>query len=91
MKGLPITLFVQGDGVWRQEEGWPPRRNRPQELYLHPNRTLRDRPPAEASEDAPYPYDPTVGLDSLAFDPWTTAVTDPGWSRWAGPPLTIAQ
>jgi predicted acyl esterase len=76
--GPPITLFVQGDGVWRQEEAWPPRRNESQELYLHPDRTLRDRPPGQTGESEPYAYDPTVGLDSLAFDPWTTAVTDPG-------------
>lgn len=76
--GPPITLFVQGDGVWRHEEAWPPQRNQPRELYLHPDHTLRAHPPIEAGAGEPYPYDPTVGLDSLAFDPWTTAVTDPG-------------
>jgi putative CocE/NonD family hydrolase len=76
--GPPITLFVQGSGVWRHEDAWPPQRNEPRELFLLPGRLLGDRPPVQAGAGETYPYDPTVGLDSIGFDPWTAAVIDPG-------------
>lgn len=76
--GPPIAMFVQGTGVWRHEDAWPPRRNRARELYLLPGRGLGDHPPKKAGGSETYRCDPTVGLDSINFDPWTAAVTDPG-------------
>lgn len=76
--GPPVTIFVQGTGAWRQEETWPPQRNEARELYLLPNHDLGASPPVGPAESGRYRYDPTVGLDSMAFDPWTGAVTDPG-------------
>jgi len=76
--GPPITMFVQGAGVWRREEVWPPRRNESRELFLLPNRVLGEEPPDQSGESEAYRYDPTVGLDSLGFDPWTAGVVDPG-------------
>jgi predicted acyl esterase len=72
----PVTVFVQGAGVWRHEEAWPPRRNRQQELCLLPGHELANRPATALGEE--YAYDPIVGLDSIGSDPWTTAVCDPG-------------
>ncbi len=75
--GPPVTLFVQGSGVWRHEEHWPPLRNEPHEFYLGPGRLLSRQPPDQSAEEV-YHYDPTVGLDSIGFDPWTTAILDQG-------------
>jgi predicted acyl esterase len=75
--GPPFTLFVQGTGVWRHEQAWPPQRNEDQELFLSSNRELlpvqHDSSPGDS-----YRYDPTVGLDSIGSDPWTTAILGPG-------------
>ncbi len=76
--GPAITLFVQGGGVWRHEEDWPPRRNEAHVLYPTPGGRLNVQPADGPEPGAAYPYDPTVGLDSVGFDPWTTAVPDPG-------------
>lgn len=76
--GPPITLFVQGSGVWRNEESWPPRRNEAHELYLSPGRLQNIPPPNNVQQEQQYEYDPTAGLDSIGFDPWTSAVIDPG-------------
>jgi hypothetical protein len=43
-----------------------------------PGRVLGTRPPEQPAADETYAYDPTVGLDSLGFDPWTALVTDDG-------------
>lgn len=76
--GPPITLFVQGTGVWRHEETWPPQRNQVRQLLLSPNRCLSEHAAVNQPASEFYRYDPTVGLDSIGFDPWTTAVVDPG-------------
>jgi putative CocE/NonD family hydrolase len=76
--GPPIMLFVRGSGVWRHEDSWPPRRNEPRVLLLQPDHILGDRPPVETARSEAYRHDPTVGLDSIGCDPWTTAVTDSG-------------
>jgi putative CocE/NonD family hydrolase len=77
-EGPALTVFVQGSGVWRHEETWPPRRNEAHALYLLPGGALGDRPPDGPVPGTSYTYDPTVGLDSVGFDPWTTAVVGPG-------------
>lgn len=76
--GPPIALFVQGTGVWRHEDAWPPGRNEPRELYLLPGRVLGDRRPDQPGASETYQYDPTVGLDSIGFDPWTSVIANPG-------------
>ncbi len=76
--GPSLTIFVQGSGVWRQEEAWPPPRNQPRELFLRPSCELGAKSTADAGASLTYRYDPTVGLDSIDFDPWTTAVTEQG-------------
>ena len=72
--GPPLTLFVEGAG-WRHEETWPPRRNTDRTLYLQPGGMLRGEPASGSPTATTYRHDPTVGLDSIASDPWTTAVT----------------
>lgn len=74
--GPALTLFVQGTGVWRHEEAWPPQRNTAWRLYLAPDQRLDEQP--TAGTGLAYTYDPTVGLDSVGADPWTTVVADPG-------------
>ncbi|HMC64954.1 MAG TPA: CocE/NonD family hydrolase, partial [Gemmataceae bacterium] len=76
--GPPITIFVQGAGVWRHEEEWPPRRNESRPLYLAAGQALVEQQPAEPSAATTYAYDPTAGLDSISFDPWTTVVKECG-------------
>jgi len=76
----PVSLYVQGrGGFWRTEPGWPPPRVQPLDLFLRGDGGLA--PSADggaASSD--YRYDPTVGMYSLAWDPWTTAL-DPTMVR----------
>jgi putative CocE/NonD family hydrolase len=81
MKTPPITLFVQGSGVWRHESAWPPARNDVRQLSLHPAGELLVASPTLPANQrlAQYRYDPTVGLDSIGLDAWTGAVRDPGY------------
>ena len=73
----PVTLYVQGaEAGWRHEASWPPARVHPISWYLTPAAALEPTAPATAAA-LRYPYDPTVGLGSLAWDPWTTML-DPG-------------
>jgi predicted acyl esterase len=76
--GPPLTLFVQGSNIWRQEEAWPPARNEERRFFLTPDHGLSPELPAAAGAGEVYHQDPTVGLDSVAFDPWTTAVREAG-------------
>lgn len=76
--GPPITIFVGGSDVWRHEQQWPPARNEEGTLHLVSNHELSATPPTEKGVHHDYTYDPTVGLDSIAFDPWTGAVLDTG-------------
>ena len=69
----PVSLFVQGrQGHWRTEQGWPPT-NIASQTY-HPDAagglSIQQSGPAQTD----YRYDPTVGMQSLAWDPWTTAL-----------------
>jgi hypothetical protein len=74
----PITLFVQGDGGgWRTERAWPPARVEAQEWHLGDGELSRT---TLRSSAAVHVYDPTVGLHSLAWDPWTTSL-DPSLPR----------
>ncbi len=76
--GPPLTLFVQGSNVWRHEAAWPPSRNESRELYLLPGGALASTAALAPGPALPYRHDPTVGLDSVGSDPWTTTVLEPG-------------
>ena len=69
----PVSLFVQGrQGHWRAEQGWPPVNIASQTYHPDAAGGLSTQQPGPAQTD--YRYDPTVGMQSLAWDPWTTAL-----------------
>ena len=75
----PVSLFVQGrQGHWRVEQGWPPANTAIQTYYPDAAGGLSPQQPGLGQTD--YRYDPTVGMQSLAWDPWTTAL-DPALLR----------
>ncbi|MFQ5879286.1 MAG: CocE/NonD family hydrolase [Dehalococcoidia bacterium] len=66
MEEPPVTVFVMGDNVWRQEEEWPPARARYTPYYLHSGSgantlsgdgVLSPVPPVDEPPDH-YTYDP---------------------------------
>ena len=87
LKGVPngidtepaVSLYVQGGtGVWRAESQWPPQRVSGREWFLQADGRLDTS--AGSAGHSVLGYDPTVGLQSLAWDPWTTAL-DPTLPR----------
>ena len=69
------TIFVQGEGGgWRDEAVWPPPRLAPEDWYPARDGTLARTPPGAAAGPSHHDYDPTIGLHSLWWDPWTTAL-----------------
>ena len=71
----PVTLYVQGDSAgWRHESRWPPPRVQPEAWYLGPDGTLGPEPPRSPVPPAVHAYDPTIGVASIAWDPWSTAL-----------------
>lgn len=76
-----VSLYVQGcAGLWRAESTWPPQRQAPQQWFLTGAGTLTREAAADPAGHTDYRYDPTVGIHSLAWDPWTTAL-DPTLPR----------
>jgi putative CocE/NonD family hydrolase len=74
-----VSLYVQGNrGHWRTEAAWPPAGTALQTWYPGDTGALSPQVPASAQTE--YAYDPTVGMHSLAWDPWTTAL-DPNLPR----------
>jgi putative CocE/NonD family hydrolase len=68
----PVALHVQGRaGSWRAERQWPPARVAPQDLFLAADGSLGAAGGTGASA---HRYDPTIGMQSLSWDPWTTAL-----------------
>lgn len=68
----PVTLFVMGDNVWRDESEWPPRGTRFVDYYLHSggransatgDGTLSPEPPGHEPPDL-YSYDPLFPVPS---------------------------
>jgi putative CocE/NonD family hydrolase len=53
----PITLFVMGTNVWRDEQEWPPARAAPTPWYLHEDGGLSPEMPGAEAPDR-YDYDP---------------------------------
>lgn len=75
----PVTLFMQGTGGgWRHENEWPPKRLVPQIWFLASDGDLSATSPRAASSR--HDYDATIGIQSLAWDPWTTSL-DPALPR----------
>ena len=73
------NLYVQGKrGHWRAEAAWPPAGT--SLLTWYPGDAGALAPQVPASVQTEYAYDPTVGMHSLAWDPWTTAL-DPSMPR----------
>jgi hypothetical protein len=71
----PVALYVQGDGAgWRQETGWPSPRAHPVPWHLGPEGSLGPEPPRGPVPPAVHVHDPTVGVTSIAWDPWSTAL-----------------
>jgi putative CocE/NonD family hydrolase len=87
----PVTLYVQGaEAGWRHETSWPPGRVRATDWHLGPDGVLNPLAPAGAGV-ARYRHDPTVGVTSLAWDPWTTTL-DPAlpWDQSADDARSLA-
>ena len=78
----PLSLFVQGRrGLWRSESNWPPKWQKPLELFLAAGGALAEQAAnATVGCSEHYTYDPTVGIHSLLWDPWTTSL-DPNHPR----------
>ena len=80
----PVTLYVQGaDAGWRHERAWPPSRVQPATWYLGADGSLGPAPimaGGGGGRPSVHAYDPTVGLGSLPWDPWTTTL-DPALPR----------
>jgi uncharacterized protein len=83
--GPPVTIYVQGkgkwhhQGAWQSQEAWPPAGSDTRGLHLLPMGQL-DFLGEDVRTSVTWNYrsDPTVGLDSIGHDPWTTAVLKPG-------------
>jgi putative CocE/NonD family hydrolase len=76
----PVANFIQGDNAgWRLESAFPPRQVKPRTYYLRPDHELAPRSPAAAAP-LRYRYDPTVGIQSIWWDPWSSAL-DPTLHR----------
>jgi predicted acyl esterase len=68
----PVSIYLQGSqGFWRAEAQFPPARLTPQAMTLGRDGSLGGDPGQGSSEHA---YDPTIGMHSLAWDPWTTSI-----------------
>lgn len=93
----PVHVYLQGQSArWQAEAEWPPRRQLPQRWKLHPDGSLVDR--EVPAGECLHRHDPTIGMASLVWDPWTTAL-DPALPRdqssddarslcWTSAPLT---
>jgi putative CocE/NonD family hydrolase len=77
-----VKIFVIGDNVWRDEVGWPPKKTRPTNYYLHSggkanslsgDGMISTEPPASEPSDT-YLYDPSdPARQSLEETPWYLA------------------
>lgn len=68
----PVSVYVQGAaGFWRAETQFPPARMTPREMFFAADGSLGA---TAGSGSSNYVYDPTIGMQSLAWDPWTTAL-----------------
>ncbi|TVQ43627.1 MAG: CocE/NonD family hydrolase [Gammaproteobacteria bacterium] len=63
-EGAPVTLFVMGENVWREEQEWPLARTVYTPYYLHADGRLSEAP-AEAPGQLEYRYDPADPVPTL--------------------------
>ncbi|WP_159502162.1 CocE/NonD family hydrolase [Microbacterium sp. 18062] len=56
--GAPVTLYVMGAGIWREEQEWPLARTRWTPWYLHADGVLAPDAPAGADGSTSYVHDP---------------------------------
>jgi uncharacterized protein len=80
--GAPISIFVMGDNVWRDEAGWPLARAQATRYFLHAGGTLSPAPPAADAEPSTFMYDPrdpvpTVGGPTLLPGAWVALNAGP--------------
>jgi uncharacterized protein len=74
-----VCVHVQGRaGMWRAETQWPPARVVQREWFLAADGSLDAT--RGGSGHSLHRHDPTIGMYSLAWDPWTTAL-DPALPR----------
>jgi putative CocE/NonD family hydrolase len=73
----PVTIFVQGEGGWRNEAGWPIERTREQHLYPISGGALSRDQSAGAGGWDEYTYDARAGTAALAYDAVTHGVPYP--------------
>jgi putative CocE/NonD family hydrolase len=76
-QGAPVSIFVMGDNVWRDEADWPLTRAQTTRYFLHTGGTLSPAPPPTDAEPSTFTYDPrdpvpTVGGPTLLPGGWVT-------------------
>jgi uncharacterized protein len=71
----PVTIFVQGAEVWRQEESWPPARAEEQTFYLGAEGSLSEEPGKAGWQE--YQFDARAGLCAVPYDACTGPVLYP--------------
>jgi putative CocE/NonD family hydrolase len=68
----PVFLHVQGhEAEWRHEDGWPLSRAKATTLKISDKLVLGD---AAGKGSTAYASDPTVGAESIAWDPWSSGL-----------------
>src|SRR5262249_2365743 len=70
-----VTVYVQGDHAgWRCEPAWPPPRVQSARWFLGAGGPLAPAPAPRGSGPSAHVYDPTIGVASIAWDPWSTGL-----------------
>jgi putative CocE/NonD family hydrolase len=64
LRQSPVRLFVMGKGKWHDFPEWPPPGYLPQKWYLHQNRQLSIKIPAQSDPDC-YSYNPANPTPSV--------------------------
>lgn len=68
----PVFLHVQGhQAEWRHEDGWPLARAKSTTLKVSDDLTLGK---SSGKGETTYDADPTVGAESIAWDPWSSGL-----------------
>jgi putative CocE/NonD family hydrolase len=68
----PVTLYIQGEDVWRDEAEWPPARTAQRTLFLVNGRGLSEQPGAD--DAIVYDADPSVGTAAGLWDPMSLGI-----------------
>jgi len=63
--GAPISLFVMGENVWREENEWPLERTEYRTYFLHADGSLSERVPGPRQASLDYSYDPADPVPTL--------------------------